>query len=78
MDPTKRQRKRKTTPKRDRVLAYIRAYFEENGKSPTYREIKNTLNLSVSTVHYHVWSLVDDEIIEVNKFKTRAIKIIQS
>lgn len=42
----------------DRIYQFIQSYAQEKGKSPTYREIMNGVNLkSVSTVEYHLYKL---------------------
>lgn len=45
------------TPKQQRVLVFIRHYFEQNGYSPSLREISKFLGKSLSTAQHFVEEL---------------------
>jgi len=45
---------------RDRLLAFYREYYEENGIPPTLREVADACNFSsTSVVYYHLGILID-------------------
>ena len=45
--------------RRAQVLAFVRAFRNEKGYGPTYREIAAEMDLSVSTVQSHVRQLLE-------------------
>ncbi len=62
---TKRQRE---------VLAFIKAFQEENKYSPSLKEIRDSLGISsVSTAHYHVKKLHEENCLGREKGKPRSI-----
>jgi repressor LexA len=45
--------------RRAEVLAFVRAFHDERGYGPTYREIATEIGLAVSTVQSHVRQLLE-------------------
>lgn len=67
----------KITKKQQAVLDFLQDYMEENGVSPSYREIMNGLGLSsVSAVAEHVDNLVAKGIIKKNPGEARTLEIL--
>jgi len=63
---------------KDYVFQYIEEYLEEKRYPPTRREIAEALDISVSTVQYHVKALVLDGLIAVVPKISRGITINES
>lgn len=64
------------TPKQQQIYDYILSFCEENGYSPSVREIAQAVDLkSPSTVHFHIKSLVSAGLLSQAEGKTRAITI---
>lgn len=60
-----------------RIYDYIVDYISINNYSPTIREICKGVNLkSTATVHNHLLSLVDMNMIRMEQNKVRSIEII--
>jgi len=66
IEPTQRQR---------RVLESIRAFWEDNGYPPTVRDIADGLDLSVSTVQYHLARLEESGGILCDANVARSIRL---
>ena len=67
----------KITKKQQAVLDFVQDYTEENGVSPTYREIMAGLNLtSVSAVAEHIDNLVAKGVIRKNPGEARTLEIL--
>lgn len=61
------------------VILYIKNYIEDNGFSPTIRDIGHALGLSASdTVHGHLVRLEKKGLIERSSGKARSIRIIDT
>ena len=66
----------KTSGKRGEILAFLRAFTDENGYPPTVREIMQAVGLkSTATVHYHLSELDRAGEISVSGSKNRAISV---
>ncbi len=67
------------TKQQNKILVFIRDFIEQNGYSPTYREIKTALNYSsVSIVAKHVNILVQKGQL-IKRFKTaRSLEVTSS
>ena len=65
------------TPKQQQIYDYILSFCEENGYSPSVREIAQAVNLkSPATVHFHLKGLREAGYITQAEGKTRAISIV--
>ncbi|WP_024348128.1 LexA family protein [Lacrimispora indolis] len=58
------------------IYKFIISYIKENGYAPTYREIGEGVNLSLSSALRYIDSLEDDGWIEIKRGSPRAIKIV--
>ena len=67
-DPTKRE---------SEVLTYAREYRRENGFSPSLVEIAQHFDISVPTVHQHVYSLKNKNLLLLEKGKRRSVQALQ-
>lgn len=57
-----------STATKGRILEYIEQYVENNGRSPTLNEIKNSVGLnSVSTIHQHLKKMVETGTLDYNE-----------
>lgn len=66
----------RTSNKRAEILAFLRAFTDENGYPPTVREIMQAVGLkSTASVHYHLSELDRAGEISVNGSKNRAISV---
>lgn len=63
--------------RRDDVLAFIKHFSEENGYSPTQREIAAALHLAVSTVNHHVNSLIAEGALRGVASKPRTLRAVR-
>ena len=64
------------TPKQQQIYDYILSFCNENGYSPSVREIAQAVNLkSPSTVHFHIKSLVAAGLLSQAEGKTRAVTV---
>ena len=67
----------KLTKKQLAVLNYLEDFLEENGYSPSYREIMNGLGLtSVSAVAEHIDNLVAKGVVRKNPGEARSIEVL--
>ncbi len=65
----------RTTTKRQEILAYVLAFFTENGYAPSVREIMAGVGLnSTASVHYHLKALSDSGELTIDPAKNRAIR----
>ena len=65
------------TKKQQAVLDYIQDFMDENGYTPTYREIMTGLGLSsVSAVAEHVENLVAKGVLQKNPGEARSLTIL--
>ena len=60
-----------------KVYKFIVQYIKDNGYAPTYREIANGINLTLSTVVAHINHLEIDGWITTKPYAPRAIKVIE-
>lgn len=61
-----------------KVLNAVKNYINENGYSPSIRDIANMCNYkSVSTVFSHLRTLENEGLIVVGREKRRAIRVIE-
>ncbi len=58
------------------IYEFIISYIKENGYAPTYREIGEGVNLSLSSALCYIDRLEDDGWIEIKRGSPRAIKIV--
>jgi SOS-response transcriptional repressor LexA len=62
---------------RERVYSFIVQYkIENNGDSPTVREIAQGISVGQTTVHHHINRLIGMKIIRRKPFKSRSIEIL--
>lgn len=67
----------KISKKQLAVLDFLQNYMEENGASPTYREIMTGLGLSsVSAVAEHIDNLVAKGVLQKNPGEARSLTIL--
>ena len=67
----------KITKKQLAVLNFLEDYFEENGCSPSYREIMSGLGLSsVSAVAEHIDNLVSKGVVKKNPGEARSLEVL--
>ena len=67
----------KLTKKQLAVLNYIEDFIEENGYSPSYREIMTGLSLSsVSAVAEHIDNLVAKGVIKKDSGEARSLEVL--
>ena len=63
----------KPTKREAEVLHFVREYRRENGYSPSMVEIAEHFKISVPTVHQHIYSLRNKNLLLVDKGKKRSI-----
>lgn len=61
----------------DRIVDFIVSCVETRGYPPTVREIGDEVALAVSTVHFHLTTLVEEGRISVEPDKPRAITVLE-
>ena len=67
----------KLTKKQLAVLNFLQDFTEENGYSPSYREIQSGLGLSsVSAVAEHIDNLVEKEVLRKVPGEARSLEIL--
>lgn len=67
----------KPTKREAEVLQFAREYRKENGFSPSMVEIAEHFDISVPTVHQHIYSLRDKNLLVVEKGKKRSIQALR-
>lgn len=61
------------------ILAFIREFISSNGYAPTYREIKQSLNISsLALVNYHLNALERDGFLTRTPGKIRGISLVEA
>ena len=70
------KREKKVTEREKQILAYIVSYIEENGKSPTYREVAAFFEISVERVHQIVRKLAKKGLISYKPRYGRSIEVL--
>lgn len=68
----------KPTKRETEILHYAREYRHENGYSPSMVEIAKHFDISVPTVHQHIYSLQRKNLLTVEKGKKRSILALQN
>lgn len=63
----------KPTKRQAEILNFAREYRRENGYSPSMVEIAEHFDISVPTVHQHIYSLQHKNLLSVDKGKKRSI-----
>lgn len=63
----------KPTKREAEILHFVREYRRENGYSPSMVEIADHFDISVPTVHQHIYSLRNKNLLLVDKGKKRSI-----
>jgi len=63
----------KPTKRQAEILNFAREYRRENGYSPSMVEIAERFGISVPTVHQHIYSLRNKNLLLVDKGKKRSI-----
>ncbi len=63
----------KPTKRQAEILNFAREYRRENGYSPSMVEIAERFDISVPTVHQHIYSLRNKNLLLVDKGKKRSI-----
>ena len=68
----------RTSDKAQLIMDYVNQFIQENGYSPSVREIGEAVGLrSPSTVHFHLKHLAEMGYIEIGAGKGRAISLVQ-
>ena len=69
--------RKKLTPKRQRILEFIRQFYEENGLPPTVRDIQRACNISsTSVVDYNIRILQRDGYLHRRPDVARGIELL--
>jgi repressor LexA len=68
----------KPTKRQAEILHFAREYRRENGYSPSMVEIAEHFDISVPTVHQHIYSLQRKNLLTVEKGKKRSILALQN
>ncbi len=68
----------KPTKREAEILHYAREYRRENGYSPSMVDIAKHFDISVPTVHQHIYSLQRKNLLTVEKGKKRSILALQN
>jgi len=68
----------KPTKREAEILLFAREYRRENGYSPSMVEIAKHFDISVPTVHQHIYSLKDKNLLVVEKGKKRSINALHN
>lgn len=68
----------KPTKREAEILHYAREYRHENGYSPSMVDIAKHFDISVPTVHQHIYSLQRKNLLTVEKGKKRSILALQN
>ena len=63
----------KPTKRQAEILNFAREYRRENGYSPSMVEIAERFDISVPTVHQHIYSLRNKNLLLIDKGKRRSI-----
>ena len=63
----------KPTKRQAEILNFARGYRRENGYSPSMVEIAERFDISVPTVHQHIYSLRNKNLLLIDKGKKRSI-----
>lgn len=63
----------KPTKRQAEILNFAREYRRENGYSPSMVEIAECFDISVPTVHQHIYSLRNKNLLLIDKGKKRSI-----
>ncbi len=63
----------KPTKRQAEILNFVREYRRENGYSPSMVEIAERFDISVPTVHQHIYSLRNKNLLLIDKGKKRSI-----
>jgi SOS-response transcriptional repressor LexA len=69
--------KAKKKQKKERILSFIKKYKDKNEISPSLREIKEKLDISISCIHKYLHLLEKEKYIKIYKRKARGIKILK-
>ena len=60
--------KEKKVPRKEQILKFIIKYIEENGYSPTVREIGDGVGLkSTSSIHFYLSDMFSSGVLETNE-----------
>jgi repressor LexA len=71
--------KRGYTPiqKQRQILQFITRYVQENGYSPSFKEIGEAVELySLSSVHSYLHKMEQSGLVKIGNGKSRAIKVL--
>ena len=68
----------KPTKREAEILHYARECRRENGYSPSMVEIAKHFDISVPTVHQHIYSLKDKNLLVVEKGKKRSVNALHN
>ena len=72
-----KNRKKNRENKEKKVLNYIKKFLEENGYSPSYRDIAGVFGCSTSTVFKRLHSLREQNLICFEDDKNRTLRIVE-
>ena len=68
---------KKITKKQKLILDFLISYMEENGDSPSYREIASGVGLSsVASVAEHIDNLVEKGVLRKNPGEARSLEVL--
>ncbi len=60
-----------------KIYKALKKYYQKNGYSPTIRELQKLCSYkSTSSIHSHLKRLEEAEYIKIEKYKSRAIKLL--
>lgn len=61
---------------RNKILAYLSGFYEQNGYSPSYREIAEGIGVkSTSTIHKYVYALQREGLLDTDRQRSRAVSL---
>lgn len=67
----------KITKKQKLILDFLISYLEENGESPSYREIATGVGLSsVASVAEHIDNLIEKGVLRKNPGEARSLEVL--
>ena len=67
----------KITKKQKLILDFLISYMEENGESPSYREIATGVGLSsVASVAEHIDNLIEKGVLRKNPGEARSLEVL--
>ncbi len=68
----------KPSKRQTEILQFARDYRRENGYSPSLSEMAKHFNVSIPTIHQHIYSLQKKNLLTVEKGKKRSIQELRN